>query len=548
VNRWLSRAMTVLMGSAFGLVILAFPAGASPAVAAHPLGNFTVNHYDGLHLYPERVDDISVIDTAEIPTLQAKASVDANHDGQVTGTEAATYAGARCAAAANAIVLEIAGRRQVWAVRASTFEYEPGAVNLQTSRLTCDLTSAAKLDEKTTIGFRNDFDSAGVGWHETTAVATGVALVDSPLPATSISDELRRYPNDLLSSPLNVRGANITVHPDGNSTYRGGFHVSGSNVFSRALNDVNTTFNGLVGRHRLTLGIGALAVFLAILLGAGHALLPGHGKTIMAAYLVGRRGRLRDVVAVGSTVTITHTAGVLVIGLLISVSSTFEPTSAERWLGVFSGLLVVLVGLTLLRSALRRRRAGTAVETGSVQALARSEPTEHVLVGASTSGSTFTHLHRAEQHSNDALTRHTHDHVHPHQPLHDGHSHGHQHGFRGHSHAYNGDALSRSSIIGLGVAGGLVPSPSALVVLLGTIALGRTAFGVLLVIAYGLGLALTLTIAGVLLVPLRHRAEHLRNRSERLRIWRYLDALPLVTAALVVFVGALLAFRSLSVY
>ena len=108
--------------------------------------------------------------------------------------------------------------------------------------------------------------------------------------------------------------------------------------------------------------------------------------------------------------------------------------------------------------------------------------------------------------------------------------------------------MSRSGVIGLGIAGGLVPSPSALVVLLGTIALGRTAFGVSLVIAYGFGLALTLTLAGLFLVPLRDRAERLRINRRLRRAGPVLDALPVITAVLVVGVGVLLAVRSLSLF
>ncbi len=126
----------------------------------------------------------------------------------------------------------------------------------------------------------------------------------------------------------------------------------------KALNRLATRFNALVGSKHVTVGVGLLAILLSMLLGAGHAFLPGHGKTIMAAYLVGRRGRLRDVVTVGASVTITHTAGVLILGLLISVTTAFAPTAAEQVLGVVSGLIVAGVRVGLLASALRRRPAG----------------------------------------------------------------------------------------------------------------------------------------------------------------------------------------------
>jgi ABC-type nickel/cobalt efflux system permease component RcnA len=101
--------------------------------------------------------------------------------------------------------------------------------------------------------------------------------------------------------------------------------------------------------------IGFLAVLLSLILGASHAALPGHGKTVIAAYLVGRRGTSRDAVVVGATVTLTHTAGVLVLGLLLSLSSVLAGESVLRWLGIASGLLIAGIGVVLLRSAARKR-------------------------------------------------------------------------------------------------------------------------------------------------------------------------------------------------
>ena len=97
-------------------------------------------------------------------------------------------------------------------------------------------------------------------------------------------------------------------------------------------------------------------MLLAAVLGASHALLPGHGKTVMAAYLAGRRGTRRDALLVGATVTATHTAGVLVLGLVLSVTTAVAPDGVLSWLGVLSGLLVAGIGAGLLVSAARARR------------------------------------------------------------------------------------------------------------------------------------------------------------------------------------------------
>ena len=149
-----------------------------------------------------------------------------------------------------------------------------------------------------------------------------MALDNSPVPATSISAELQAYPTDLLSSPLNTRSATIVTSPDGISTYAKLKKLPVAGFFVKAINSLDTHFNRLVSGH-LTVWVTLLAILLSMLLGAGHAFLPGHGKTIMAAYLVGKRGRLRDVAMVGATVTITHTLGVLAMGAAISLSAAF---------------------------------------------------------------------------------------------------------------------------------------------------------------------------------------------------------------------------------
>jgi ABC-type nickel/cobalt efflux system permease component RcnA len=226
--------------------------------------------------------------------------------------------------------------------------------------------------------------------------------------------------------------------------------------------------------------LAVLAVLLALLLGAGHAALPGHGKTVLAAYLAGRAGRPRDALVIGATVTATHTGGVLLVGLLLSTSTALAGDRLLGYLGVASGVLIVAVGLGMLTGAMRRRSS---------------------------------HPHH-----------HDHDHDHDHSHHHD-------------------RAGGRLGLAGIGVAGGLVPSPSALVVLLAAVGLGRAAFGVLLVIAYGLGMAATLTAAGLLLLAVQRRVTRTSGRLSRLAT-RLPRAAPLVTSGLVVLIGVGLAVRA----
>jgi ABC-type nickel/cobalt efflux system permease component RcnA len=369
-----------------------------------------------------------------------------------------------------------------------------------------------------------------------------VSLRESPVPATSISDELRHYPNDLLSSPLDQRSATLRVVPGADaSTYAGVHELPRAGAATRLLDGLATTFNGLVGRRHLTLGVGLLAVVLAMVLGAGHAFLPGHGKTIMAAYLVGRRGRFRDVVTVGATVTVTHTAGVLVIGLLLSLSATLAPTVVEQALAVVSGVIVAGVGLWLLSTAVRYRRTAPAIDdelatlaTGTAEAPSTAAPTAPNATLAYLG--TPTASRAAAGHHDDEPLGHGHTHR-------GGHDHGHTHP-GGHDHQHSG--FSRKGLVGLGVAGGLVPSPSALLVLLAAVALGRAAFGIVLVLGYGVGMALALTAAGLLLLRLRGRIGRMVGNRHLRRVNWLIRALPVLTACLVLVVGIGLTLQALS--
>jgi ABC-type nickel/cobalt efflux system permease component RcnA len=410
---------------------------------AHPLSNLSVNHYDGLRVFSGRIELRSVVDSAEIPTLQDRDFVDARK---------------RCAERAKSLDAMADERKLQFEVRDADVVRPPGEAGLPTMRLTCEYTAVLPVRGEVEVTFSDSYLGGKPGWREITVVGVDVAV--SGAPAESITNELRTYPQDLLSTPLDVRAVRFVARPgEGTVVTPPG-----------ALGEATKAAVGLVGDLTPVVGIGA--VLLSLVLGASHAALPGHGKTVMAAYLAGARGTRRDALLVGATVTITHTAGVLVLGLLISVSSVIAGESVLRWLGVASGLLVAVIGGVLLRSAVRSR----------------------------------------------GRLRHAH-----------GHGHGHGHGHR------------RAGLVGMGVAGGLVPSPSALVVLLGAIALGRTWFGVILVLAYGLGMAATLTAAGLLLVSLRDR---FGPRLARFR--RYADLTPLGTAALVMLVGVGLATRALA--
>ncbi len=510
--------MLAVAAAALGLGAgLALLAPASPA-AAHPLGNFSVNQLESIALYPDRIVVAAIVDPAELPTLQDKSTVDASGDGVASDDERAAHAARACADLAGRFAVTVRGERLTWTVGATSYAYAPGAAGLDTGRLDCALRAPAALDAAAEVRVDNHYLVDRVGWREITATGHGVRLVDPPVPAVSRSGgDLRAYPEDMLSDPPDVRAATLRTEPGEGGTAAAASTVDTDGSWTtRLVSAGEQKLNALVGERGGVL-VGLLAVLLALTLGAAHAALPGHGKTIMAAYLAGKRGRARDAVAVGGVVTLTHTGGVLVVGLLLTTFAGLVGQAVLGWLGVVSGVLVVGVGTAML-VGLRRR--GAAAMHGH----------HHGWLG---------HKHHDHGHG------HTHDHDDDHDH---GHDHGHEHGHT-HGHAHEERRPSRLGIAGIGVAGGLVPSPSALIVLLGAVGLGRTLFGVLLVLAYGLGMAATLTAAGLALVGLQRRWTRRVGLRERTARWQAVAArlgriMPTATGSLVLLVGLGLVGRA----
>jgi nickel/cobalt transporter (NicO) family protein len=531
---------------------------------AHPLGNFSINEYVGLTVAPHQVSAVAIVDSAEIPTLQDRPTVDTDGDGTVSDAERAAHATRVCAVVASSVHASLGSDRLVWTLGPSTFDYAPGAGGLSVSRLRCSLSAAVSVSAGASLSVENTYLADRVGWREMTAVGDGVGL-DSPLPAASISHELTDYPRDLLSSALDVRSGTARVVSNGSSSGTVALPTGGDPV-SRWLAGVDRTFQDLVGRGQLTPTVGLVAVLLALLLGAGHAALPGHGKTILAAYLAGKRGRRRDALAVAGTVTLTHTGGVLALGLVLSAGSALAGDRVLAWLGLVSGVIVLAVGATMLLTLVRRGRAG---EHGLPHGVGHGRGHSHDHSHGHDHDGGHSHGHGRDHdaghshgdgghaHGGHAHEGHDHSHVgheHTHEGTHDGPHEGHGvhdgHLDHIHSGASTSDAPRRTSRLGLagiGLAGGLVPSPSALVVLLAAIGLGRTGYGILLVVAYGIGMAATLTGAGLLLLAVQRRlARTARGSSSRwVRLGARVNAVtPAATATLVLLVGAGLAVRA----
>lgn len=507
---------------------------ATAATPAHPLGNFTVNYHTGLVLHRDHIDATVIVDRAEIAALQERPLIDTNHDNTLSESETGRYAQTSCTLLAGRLHLRTPAGPARWRPQASRLTWEPGEAGLKISRLTCTYTTPATLERGGDISAHTRYDTTRIGWREITVKGVGLRITGSRLPATSPTGELRRYPPDPLATPLDQRTAELHTTPT--TVTADTTTLPGTTAVARTADRIAGWFDALVARRELTVPVGFLALLLALVLGASHALLPGHGKTIMAAYLAGRRGTRRDAVTVGATVTLTHTAGVLILGLALPAATHLAGETVLAWLGITSGLIVTAIGLWLLTGALRNKPDhghhhhhdhdhdhGPRRERGHQPAVTSSSgglPAARTGPPATTSAATVTLTAPA-----------------PGKP--------HSHASSGHTHVHG--TAGKAGLIGMGIAGGLVPSPSALVVLLGAVALGRTAFGILLVVAYGLGMAATLTLAGLLLLHVKHRLKTASNIPKARRLLRTAARIgPVATSALVVLVGIGLTVRALA--
>ncbi|MFB7335606.1 sulfite exporter TauE/SafE family protein [Streptomyces adustus] len=560
LRRTLASGTAVLMA---GCALALLPAASA---SAHPLGNFTVNRYDGLVAAPGllRVDHVE--DLAEIPATQA------GPDLRRLGT--AEWARQRCAKAAEGSRVTVDGRAVALTVGTSRAWLRPGQAGLHTLRVECRLTAELPEGRPVALGFHSAGASTGPGWREITARGDRTTLTETDVPKTSVSHELTSYPKELLSSPADTATASLRVRPGGPALADdAGRDAPAASVLPRGADRWTQALDNLVARQHLTVGFAALALLVAVVLGAMHALAPGHGKTIMAATAAARggRARLKDVLPLAASVTVTHTLGVVVLGLLVTAGSAAAP-SVIAWLGLASGGLVLLAGVSLVRRAWRNRNHGHGHGHGHAHGNEHGHGHGHeghphthdpepaperplALVGARTAtvSAAVSAPHPTPQHpaTHDHDHDHSHDHGHEHPHTHDhdhdhAHAHGLEHTHNGFTHTHPTAPTLRGTIL-LGFAGGLVPSPSAVVVLVGAAALGQAWFGLLLVVAYGVGLALTLTAAGFAVVRLGSRMTRVLDEGPRWTTHPVVTAVrrttPLWSALVVVVLGAGLVLK-----
>jgi nickel/cobalt transporter (NicO) family protein len=480
---------------ACGLAAVVF--AAPPSAFAHPLGNFTVNQLAQVRIGDRDAQVHYILDQAEIPTFQQLQRYDADGSGAIdTAREEGQVLQGLLGEISSGLALTADGRTvPLGAPEDPQLSFPPGQGGLSLTRV--EVSFAARLSaEARRVELTNSAFTGHVGWNAIQILPGRGTDVSSSVPATDPTNGLRAYPQTLLSSPPSDREASFEVRTGSGQVTAPQGLPGGEVTTNRALDGFA---NALAGGNTH----GLLIVFLlaaAFGWGALHALSPGHGKTLVAGYLVGARGTPRHAAILGLMVTATHTVSVFALGLVtLAASQYILPERLYPWLGVLSGLLVVGIGLTVMRSRFHRwrlLRARTAQE-------------------------------REGGH-------------------HDGHADGHHHDHDDdhHHHDRPDGPITTRSLIALGVSGGIVPCPSALVVLIAAISQHRIGLGMVLILAFSLGLAATLIAVGLAVIYGGRLIARLRP-ERRIFGSRFVGALPAISASVIVIAGVLITSRAI---
>ena len=504
-GRWARVALIVAVVAVVGGLSLARPG----AAAAHPLGNFTINRYARLEPGSEVVRLVWALDMAEIPTFQEMNAIDRDKSGSVSDDERSAYLAQKLPEVARNLRLTINGEPVVVRIESGALSFGEGQGGLALLRI--DAIFLADLPANLRSGlldaqFRDVNYDNRLGWKEIVVRATeGAAVRESTAPADNTSDELRSYPDNYLQSPLDVREARFRFEPGVAGV--GGTQSTAALVAERTTRAARpgylARFAASAATENLTLPVVAFLLAAAMFWGAVHALGPGHGKTVVAAYLVGSRGTARHALLLGTTVTATHTGSTYLIGFATLLASRFiVPERIFPALSLASGLMVLGMGVNLLLGHLR------AAGVGPFRRRAAGPP----------AAAAHAHEHGDAPHDHD-------------------HDHDHSHAMPG----LDGTPVTWRSLLALGVYGGMIPCPTAIVVLLISISLNRVGFGLALVVAFSIGLAVVLTSIGLVLVYAGQRL----SRVSRLGVGNRLSRLlPLMSASAVIIAGLLITLRA----
>jgi nickel/cobalt exporter len=536
---------------ALGVVFLTTLVMVRP-IEAHPMGNFSINHYAKIIPGDETIELNYIIDMAEIPTFQETESDgliprvgDPSIARYLTRQDDRLRSGLMLCAGEEPLHLETVSRQAI---------FPPGAGGLPTMKM--GFVYRARLPRRidsTTLAlhYRDDNFPNRAGWKEVIAInGPGAALLNSSVPSVDRSFELTNYPTDLLHSPPQALEADLTLKAAAPGSFEDGTHTGwlggASRPGVRLAGNLQATprsaFTELITSKRSDLLFLIAAALIAATLGGFHALEPGHGKTLVAAYLVGSRGTARHAVLLGGIVTASHTISVYVLGIItLYASQWIMPEQLYPWLAAASGLIVAGIGFVLFT---RRYLSLDALqkEHGPTEQYHHSHDDQH-----------HSHDHEHEDDPAAAIHRHTwwgghvkDESAHSHHGDHDysktgDHTHIRSTPRIGAAGTATGSCVSLKSLFVLGITGGIVPCPAALVVLLGALALHRVAFGLFLIVAFSVGLAAALIGFGLAMVCARRFVTRFGAEGPMIERW-----LPLASSAVITVVGLALTLSALT--
>ena len=533
------------------------------SACAHPMGNFSVNHYSKIDLQDGRIIIRYFIDLAEIPTYQELqqgniATTDANPSSEIV----TRYVASRGVELGRGLILDIDGKPAVLRLISSGVIFPPGAGGLPTMKMGLvyeAVYSSAVNTQRVSLHYTDNNYVGHTGWKEIIAIASAGSLIGSSVPSTDRSGELSNYPTDLLASPPQFLEASITAvlkplpgvltdnqpaapqrislpaetytiakspisnHVKGevkailspaaatpaSISLKSSLPLTASSTIVRPQANRQQTprsrFTELITAQHLSIWFLFTAAIIAIGLGGLHALEPGHGKTIVAAYLVGSKGTARHAVLLAMIVTVSHTVGVFALGAITLFASRYiVPEQLYPWLSAFSGITIAGLGIYMLL----RRLTGTASEHS--HAVGEGHPNWMFWRRAKLEGSDEIDeagLSRIDSRIDIAQTQ----------------------------------SVSLIQLLTLGITGGIIPCPAALIVLLSAFALHRIGLGFFLIVAFSIGLASVLTGFGILMVYARRFMTHLQIDSPLTRRW-----LPVISAAFITVLGLTLTIQALA--
>jgi nickel/cobalt transporter (NicO) family protein len=524
--------------------VIVTPLAARADTVASLLGSFTINQFCGVQLASTAVEVHYVVVFGQLPALRELHLADADGDGVTSQAERDAYIGKLAPGFAEGLAVRVDGvkvplRATHWT---SSLPTEQGGFSLRIDVDFAGTLPAGATDSTRTLEFANQNYAARMGWHEIVVKpVSGVQIFNTDAYSTSLtgglSEALRSVP---AAGPLDERTVHLSFGDNAPLDAKllsgrpgsGATMVSSTPPASSGRAAAKSESEWIATRTRQLVDalsgpnvqprVALLALLGALLLGAVHALSPGHGKTIVGAYLIGSRGTPRHALFLGLTVTITHTLGVFALGFATLYASRYVvPERLFPILSLISAALVLGMGIVLL---IQRGRIAR-------QALAEAPPLKTFqIVGSEVTAPSGTRgLIFAPASSYVDATMHSHG------------------GGAMHSHlppGASGEKITWRSLLTLGISGGLVPCPSAMVLLLAAVALNKTAYGMLLVVAFSVGLAITLTLVGVAFLYARNRFRRPGDGNRWAHLLPVVSACTIMVLGIALCVGALRSFSS----